>query len=322
MKKIKIVLFLFLISIISIYLFFKEGSLAVNKKTDSSKIFVIESGQPLQTIINNLYKEGFIRNKIVFYLIIKQKGIERTIQAGDFNLSSSMNAYQIADNLTHGTLDVWVTLIEGTRIEEMAPIISKVLNISEIDFIKQAKEGYMFPDTYLFPKGATAKTVIEIMIKNFNNKYSTDLKQQISRQGLLSPDEALILASIVEKEARTEKDRNIVANILIKRIKEDWPLQVDATIQYALGYQVNEKTWWKKYLSEDDLKIESPYNSYENKGLPPTPICNPGLTSLLAVVNADGNTPYWYYMSDLTHGKMYYGKTLEEHERNIELYLK
>lgn len=319
MKKIQIVLLIFLFIGGFFYLFFHQGVLPFNKADKSTKIFVIPPGQPLQKIIDNLEKEDLIRSKLVFYLVIKQLGIDKSIQAGDFRLSPSMDAYQIAKNLTHGTLDVWITLIEGTRKEEMAQIIGKQLDIPEVEFIKLAKEGYLFPDTYLLPKDASAQTVINILKNNFDKKFTQELKDKAVKKGL-SQEKVVILASIVEKEAKHPEDKKQVASILLKRLENDWPLQVDATIQYALGYQTNEKSWWKKELSFDDLKINSPYNTYKNKGLPPTPISNPGLESILAVIEADTSTPYWYYISD-KKGNMHYAKTDEEHQKNIEKYL-
>ena len=319
MKKTYILLFLLILITTSFYLFYKEGSLPVNKNDQVSKIFIIKQGEPLDTIVNNLANEGFIRNKIIFYLIVKQLGIERKIQAGDFRLSANMSAVEVAKNLTLGTLDVWVTLIEGTRKEEMAQIISKNFDIPEIEFIKKADEGYVFPDTYLVPKTASAETVLLIIKNNFKNKFSEELQTQ-AKNKKLTEKQVLILASMVEREARQQTSRDKVAGIILKRYLADWPLQIDATVQYVLGYQPNEKSWWKKNLTEDDLKIDSAYNTYKNKGLPPEPISNPSLSSIKAVINADENTPYWYYLTD-KNGVMRYAITLEEHEANINKYL-
>jgi UPF0755 protein len=319
MKKSQIFfLIIFLFALFS-YLFFKQGSLPFNKNDKSTKIFVIAPGQPLQKIIDNLQKEDLIRSKIVFYLIVKQLKIDKKIQAGDFRLSPSMNAYEIAQTLTHGTLDVWVTLIEGTRKEEMAEVLNKKVNISELEFIRLAKEGYLFPDTYLIPKNADAQMVVNILENNFNQKFTKQMEEK-GKNKSLTKEQVVILASLLEREAKNFKDKKIIAGILLKRLKADWPLQIDATVQYALGYQPKEKSWWKKNLTSQDLEIDSPYNTYKNKGLPPTPISNPGLDSLTAVVEAEVETPYWYYLSD-KKGVVHYAKTLEEHNLNIEKYL-
>ncbi|MDO8610384.1 MAG: endolytic transglycosylase MltG [bacterium] len=319
MKKFSIVIIVLVVIFLSSYLYYREGTLPVNKSDISSKIFVVQKGDSLNTIAKNLQNEGFIRNKIVFYAIIKKLGIERTIQAGDFRLSPSMDANTIAKNLTHGTQDVWLTLIEGTRKEEMAHVIAQNFDIPESEFIKNAQEGYLFPDTYLVPREATATSIIDMMEKNFNSKFDINLQKTAQEKGL-NPKQVVILASMVEKEARKEVDRPIIAGIIIKRLQDDWMLNIDATIQYAVGYQPEEKTWWKKYLSLDDLKINSLYNTYEHTGLPPDPICNPGLASIKAVVYADTTTPYMYYLSD-KNGQMHYAATLEEHNANVTKYL-
>jgi UPF0755 protein len=292
----------------------------VNQNDKTTTIFVVKRGENLRGIIRNLYDQKLVRSRIVFFFVVKQLGIEKKIQAGDFRLSPSMDAYQIAETLTHGTLDVWVTIVEGLRKEEIAHLIGKELDIPETEFIKIAREGYLFPDTYLLPKNTDVETIIRIFNENFQKKFSQQLVDQAKRNLNLEQDQVLILASLVEREARYDFDRKKVASILVKRLKNDWPLQVDATVQYALGYQAKEKTWWKKNLTFYDLKIDSPYNTYKNTGLPPTPICNPGLASIKAVVEADPDIEYWYYLSDKT-GKMHYSKTLEEHNRNIEKYL-
>jgi len=318
MRKLKILLPLFILISVFFYLFYREGSLPVNKKSTVSKIFVIKQGDPLDTIVNNLASEGLIRNKIVFYLIVKKLGIERKIQAGDFKISENMNAQEVAINLTHGTIDIWLTLIEGMRKEEMAQAISKTLDIPEIEIVRSTKEGYIFPDTYMVPKNATMDVVLSI-IKN-NSKF-VDVLKTIGKKSKLTEKEVMILASLVEREARQPATREKIAGIILKRYQADWPLDLDATLQYVLGYQPLEKTWWKNSLTDEDKKIDSPYNTYKNKGLPPEPICSPSLSSIEAVLNANPNTPYWYYLTD-KNGVMHYSVTLEEHEVNIRKYLR
>ena len=123
----------------------------------------------------------------------------------------------------------------------------------------------------------------------------------------------------MEREARSDQARTDVASILLKRFKIGMGLNADATIQYMLGYQKNEKSWWKRNLTKDDKKVDSPYNTYLYRGLPPAPICDPGLSSLTAVANADSDTPYLYYYHD-SEGNSYYTKTLEEHNQNVANY--
>lgn len=318
MKKLQALIIIIILIGIGLYLYYKEGTLPVNKNDQSTKIFVITRGESLSNIAKNLANEGLIRNKIVFYLVVKKLGIERKIQAGDFRLSPSMDVYQIAKILTHGTLDIWVTLIEGMRKEEIAQIISSNFNIPEIEFIKLAKEGYLFPDTYLIPKDATVGSIINILENNFNKKFNKDLKEKAKLRNL-SPEETIIIASLIEREAKFNEDRPLVASVILNRLKIGMKLDIDATIQYALGYQPKEKTWWKRNLTKEDLEIDSPYNTYKNPGLPPTPIANPGLDSIKAVINAP-QTDYLYYLSD-KKGRIHFAKTLEEHNENVRKYL-
>ncbi len=315
-----IILGIFVIASIFSFLYYKEGTLPVNSHDKSVKLFVVKRGEGTSSIVKHLYSEQLIRDRVVFYTIVKRLGIESKLEAGMFRLSPSMSTEEIALALTKGTTDIWITVIEGLRREEIAELIAQNFSIPESEFIKQSQEGYLFPDTYLIPKDATLEQVLSIFTRNFNQKYNEDLKR-IAQQKGLTDQEVITLASLVEKEARHDQDRVAVASIILKRYKNDWPLDIDATIQYALGYQPAQKTWWKKNLTKDDISVNSLYNSYKHPGLPPTPICNPGLASIQAVLNADVNTPYWFYISSKDGSTMHYAKTVEEHNENIRKYL-
>lgn len=282
----------------------------------SQKIFVIQRGERTDSIIKRLHQEGFIKSLLAFKLLLYKEGLKGKIQAGDFRFSSSMSALEIAQELTHGTLDRRVTIIEGWRSEEIASIFN--FHISEKSrkegfSIFKEHEGYLFPDTYLIPQDASAGAVIKILKKNFDQKIES-LLSDIQKSDL-SLKQIIILASIVEREAKHDQDRPIVAGILVKRWQNGWLLQVDATIQYLIG---KEGEWWPK-VKKADLKVDSPYNTYLYPGLPPAPICNPSLSTIKAVIYPE-QTDYWYYLSD-KEGKMRYAKTLEEHNQNIRRYL-
>ncbi|MFA9289022.1 MAG: endolytic transglycosylase MltG [Weeksellaceae bacterium] len=319
MRKLIILVVILAIIGISSFTVFKEGTLAVDKSDTSAKMFMVKPGEPLDTIINNLASENLIRNRIAFYLVVKQLGIETKIQAGDFRLSPSMDAYTLADNLTRGTLDVWVTIPEGLRKEEIAEIVAKEFDIPETEFNELATEGYLFPDTYLVPKNPTAQQIIDIMGNTFTQRYTPDLQAKARDLGLTDL-EVLTLASLVEREAKFDEDRAKIASVMLNRIEEGMPLQIDATVQYALGYQPQEKRWWKSSLTFDDLEIDSPYNTYQNPGLPPGPIGNPGMESIEAVLDADPNTPYLFYVAEPS-GETHYAETFSEHQKNIDRYL-
>lgn len=299
----------------SLDLYWKHLLSPINS-TASPETFVITSGEPTTKISQDLEEKGFIRSSDAFNILVKRTGMAGKIQAGNFKISASMSARQILDALSSGGVaDHSVTLLEGWRVEEMAAKLNKELGVGNEEFLKAAKEGYMFPDTYSFKPDAGPSDIAKIMRSNFDRKYTADLQNKIHKLGLTS-EQGVILASIVEREARSDGVRQKVAGILLKRLKIGMGLNADATIQYALGYQPAEKSWWKRYLTADDLKIDSPYNTYLNAGLPPTPICNPSLSSLEAVANADPSIPYLYYYHD-SRGNSYYAKTLDEHNANV-----
>lgn len=302
------------------YIWWIDGSGAISQTDTTVHNFAIKKGETVNTISSRLAAEGLIRSRTIFFLTVKRLGIDNKIQAGNFRLKRTMTAEQIAQALTQGTVDVWITTLEGWRVEEIAQLLSKELEIPEREFIAIAEEGYMFPDTYLLPKEATAAAVVQMFKNNFYKRVTPEMIQDAQSRGL-SLQEVITLASMVEREGRTDADRPVIAGILIKRMNTPgWTLDIDATLQYALGYQSQEKTWWKKVLTNADKKIDSPYNTYMNGGLPPGPISNPGLASIRAVIYPQ-ESDYWFYLHDPT-GAVHYGKTLSEHESNIAAYLR
>lgn len=321
MKRLTVVTVLLLILALIGLVYYYEGNLPAKPNTTSKEVFVVPKGSSVNDIINKLEDQNLIRNKIVFLLIVKQLGIENSIQAGSFRLSPSMTAKEIAVQLTKGSDDEWVTIIEGIRKEEVAEIMARQFNIPAIEFTKAATEGTLFPDTYLISKEASIDTILSVIKNNFDKKYNQDLRDKAKKKGL-TDNQVLTMASLVEREANTRASKREVASIIYKRLKNDWPLQIDATVQYVIGYQEKDKTWWKKFLTADDLKVNSLYNTYVNKGLPPAPIASPGLDAIEAVLDADPSTPYWFYISNSDGSKMIYARTLEEHNANIKKHLR
>ena len=305
--------------VLSGWLWWRDAISAVDPAEKTPKMFVVKRGEGVRSVASRLAAEGLIRSPTGFFLLVKFMGIERDLQAGDFRLNSSMDAASVARELTHGTLDVWVTTLEGWRVEEIAAKLTKELDIPESEFVKVAREGYMFPDTYLVPRDATVGAVAALFTATFDKKVDEAMRADAKKTGLTFL-EVMTLASIVEREGRTNDDRPVIAGILLKRLKADWPLQADATLQYALGYQTGEKTWWKKGLTDEDKKIKSPFNTYLHQGLPPDPISNPGLGSIKAVIYPK-ETDYWFYLHD-EEGAIHYGRTIEEHNSNIAKFLR
>lgn len=301
---------------VGISIWWNNGLQAADPKNKKEYIFLIQKGEEIRQIANKLKKEKLIKDPVVFFLLVKQLGYDNKIQAGDFRLSPSMTASKIAEQLTHGTLDIWVTIPEGKRATEIAEILKQTFPQHKDSWKNQlaGQEGYLFPDTYLFPKNTDIALIISLMKKNFDKKYESIE----SPQNKFTKEEVVILASMVEREARLDEDRPLVASVMINRLNIKMALQIDATVQYALGYQKDKKTWWKKDLTQNDLKVESPYNTYLHAGLPPAPIANPGEKALKAVITPS-KTDYLYYISD-KQGVNHYAKTLSEHNANIKKY--
>lgn len=282
--------------------------------------FVINPGESVSDVANRLEQKGVIRSAFAFKMSARDAGLTG-VSIGDFIVSSSMTHSEIIDALKGGSTDVRVTLLEGWRVEQIAKELNKTLKISEADFIAVAKadEGYLFPDTYLFHPDASIETIISTMKNNFDKKYTEELQNKIKTKGL-TPDEGVILASMVEREGRSEKVRTEIAGVLLNRLEMGMKLDIDATVQYAKDSQKLKngtlEKFWEPILIADYSGITSPYNTYLNNGLPPGPICNPSLMSLKAVANADLNFPYVYYYHDPA-GNSYYAKTLDEHNANV-----
>ena len=317
---IRYVLLLAVVSIIILggWVWWRDGMAAFDPGDTSQKKFIVRRGEGVKTIAGRLAGEGLIRSPTGFFLLVKLLGIERKLQAGEYRLYAAMDTTTIARELTHGMLDVWVTIPEGWRVEETVAKLSRELDIPESEFIKVAREGYLFPDTYLVPKDATAGAVVQLFSSNFDEKVNATLRSDAKKTGLSFHD-VITLASIVEREGRNGEDRPVIAGILLNRLKADWPIQADATLQYALGYQMRERSWWKKELTAEDKELASPYNTYRYTGLPPGPIANPGIVSITSVTYPR-QTEYWYYLHD-PKGTVHYAKTLEEHNSNIAKYL-
>jgi len=318
MKKLSFLIVMLFLVIGGIAAWWVTAIAPVDVSDKSTKLFVVNRGEGVKEIATNLKSKNLINNSVAFFLLIKQLGLDGKIQAGDFRLSKSMNMQIIAETLTKGSLDVWVTFPEGVRAEEIADILKG--NITSFDDSWRIEldkhEGYLFPDTYLIPNDATVDQVVTILTNNFTNKYET---LNGIRKNKYTQDQLVTIASMVEREARFADDRPLVASVIFNRLEIGMALNIDSTIQYALGYQPNQKTWWKRSLSLSDLKMRSDYNTYTNPGLPPTPISNPGLDVLQAVVNAP-DTNYMYYVSDKA-GHNHYATTLQQHNANIQKYL-
>ncbi|OGG00229.1 hypothetical protein A2Y99_03400 [Candidatus Gottesmanbacteria bacterium RBG_13_37_7] len=311
---ISIVIILLIIS----YSWWKQALKPVNPHNSLNTIFIIEKGENIRSIADRLQKQDLIRSSVAFFLFSRITNLANEIQAGEFVLNKTMTMPEVAEILKHGTIDTLLTIPEGWRNEEIALKLTQEFGIPEQEFLKKAKEGYMFPDTYKIPRDITAEAIIKIFKENFNNKVNQDLINKAGDKNI-NLNELIIIASLVEREAKYPEDRPMIASVILNRLRSNIKLDIDATIQFALGYQTNEKSWWKKNLTFEDLTIESPYNTYIHEGLPPGPISNPGLAAIKSVIDAP-SSDYLFYLSDNT-GKTHFTKSLDEHNINISKYL-
>lgn len=331
MKKSPTVLFLAMIfSLIFFGLFFWWGYnlMPVDPQDSQPVSFAIDKGEGLIKISEELQKQGLIKNSFHFKIYSFLLGISKDIQAGSYRLNPSMSPKEIAKTLTKGTNDQWIVVFEGLRAEQIGQLFYEKGYL--IDFTKWKEqvaseniEGKLFPDSYLIPQGADQEKIIQILLKNFDKKVVNSFESEFTKSNL-SQNEVLILASLVEREARHDNDRAIVAGILLNRYYNSWPLQIDASVQYAISsikcHSFVGCNWWPDSLTQSDLQADSLYNTYLYKGLPPKPICNPGISSIKAVLQSQ-KTNYWFYLSD-KKGNIHYAETSEEHAANIQKYLK
>lgn len=290
----------------------------------SKKEIIIESGQTVREIANELEENGLIRSANLFITYVTLKGLAPELEAGRYEIPPSLSMLQVIELLRQGSFDIRLTFLEGWRREEYSeyalqqlPVDTEEFNSS---FLAEAGglEGYLFPDTYLVAQDITAKDLVNLLKENFERKYA-EVAEAVEAQGF-TREEAVVLASLVEREARKPDERAVIAGIFLKRLELGMPLGICATVQYALGYQEEEGTWWKGTITNKDTTVESPYNTYENAGLPPGPICNPGLDAFKAVANPQASD-YLYYLHD-EEGNIHYAKTLGEHNQNVVRYLR
>lgn len=287
----------------------------------SPSVFVIPKGQALGIIGRRLEEDGYIKNAFLFKLMVKQKNFEKKLQAGSFSVSPSMELDTIIFTLTKGTNDVWITIPEGWRSEEIAESLDR-LELSEFnkdEFVKSTfnVEGTLFPDSYLVPKTISTSEVIELLTSTFEQKVMSKYSDDFNSSNL-SFEELMVLASIIEREARSYEQMRKVSGILYNRLKIGMALQVDATLQYIKGYNNVNGSWWTPPLAVDK-ELDSSFNTYKITGLPPSPICNPGLDAIKAALFPLPSNNL-YYLHD-KNGVLHVAEDLSGHNQNIFRFL-
>ena len=300
-------------------------------------VFTILPGELPADIAPRLQNQGLIKDADLFLNLMKYLHVDTKIQAGEYVLRRTMKPPEVLDAIQHGIAKmIAVTIRPGWRAEEIADYLGTLglQNYNRDEFLKLVKagnfnytflkdrpkgaspsiEGFLFPETYNVPFDIPTATIITLMLDTFNSRVTDATRQKAAAQKL-TIYEVVTLASIVEREAVAANERPIIASVMLNRIKKKMFLQVDSTAQYAIGYQAATKQWWKSPVTIEELSaVKSPYNTYLNAGLPPGPICDPSLASIVGSADP-AQTEYLFYYSkgDGTHA---FAKTFEEHQQN------
>jgi len=306
-----------------------EVYIPVNPDSHETINFTVQKGWSDDDIASNLQKLGVIRSAYFFkfYTILSLKHLN--LQAGEYNLSPKMSAYQIANKMAQGdVIKDEVIILEGWDINDIAKYLESknicqqkyFISLTQKDYSDEFSflqdkpkdaglEGYLFPDTYEITDGETCEDILSAVLSNFDQKLTPEMRAEIKNQNK-SIFDIVTMASIIEKEVRALDDKKIVSGILWKRLAIGMPLQLDSTINYITGRS-------DASVAIKDTKINSPYNTYKYVGLPKGPISNPGIDSITAAIYPKA-TNYWYYLSD---GKTFFSETLAQHNAARAKYL-
>ena len=282
--------------------------------------FPISPGDSLETILAGLEQVGLIQHREPFRAYLIYTGIDRRIQPGDYYFSTLLSELEIAQALGNPPTQTTLSILAGWRMEEISEKLPGVgLQVDPAHFIQtvlmSGKEGYLFPGIYQVERDVSAEALVEMFYQRFISQVTPQMESQFTTNGL-TLHEAVILASIVEREAVIEDEMPLISSVFLNRLANDMNLAADPTIQYALGFNRGQGTWWTNPLSLDDLKLPSSYNTYENPGLPPGPICSPGLAALQAVASP-AQTTFLYFRADCEgSGRHLFAESFQEHLDN------
>jgi UPF0755 protein len=300
----------------SLIIAFYQFALSAPSDFVSGTPIVIDSGQSISSIADELYMNNIVRSPILFRSLVIFYGGERRTSAGLYVFSGPQDVFQIAHRISNGDygyVPVKLTLPEGLTSVETARLVHDKfpqINVNDAEIAFKPHEGKLFPETYFFPPQAPLQMILDRLLAQFDRSIGSRTKA-IEASGR-SLDEILILASILEEEVQNDTDRRLVAGLILRRLEIDMPLQVDSTLGYVTGKASLQ-------LTLKDLQLDSPYNSYKYKGLPPAPISNPGLSSIDAALNPTPNK-YLYFLSD-KDGINHFAVTYGEHVKNRKKYL-
>ena len=314
------------------------GEPAATPPADDRAIEVtIEAGANPRDIGKTLEDAGVIDSTTQFSILVALLGYDAQLQAGDYEFSPGTPELDAVYRIRRGIVTTRsVTVIEGWRLEEIADAVAaqgiprdefinraRALNF-EFDFLEGLRsstslEGYLYPATYSIRRSDTADSVLQKMLEAFAAALSADA-QSLAEESGLTLHEVVTIASIIEREAKVEEERPVMAQVFLRRLRQGIPLGADPTVQYAVAdpESVEEYGWWKRELTLEDLENDSPYNTYARDGVPPGPIASPRISSITAVLKpAETNYLYFVAKPDGSHA---FASTLEEHQQNIDLY--
>ena len=299
--------------------------------SDSRVDLMVESGASAQSVIDQLVDEGVLDNGTLLRNYMRYRGLDVGIQAGSYEVNGAMTIRELASTLqTAQAPEAVITIVEGWRLEQIADVIDNA-NLAfsgqeflsavhspdiqrDLSLVSDNREGFLFPDTYSLDPDSSPEAFIKSALDNFTRRVDPALRQNFELQGL-TLNQAVTLASIVEREAIVPEERPLIAAVFLKRLRSGLPLEADPTVQYPLGQQP-DGNWWKSPLSLLDLEVISPYNTYRNDGLPPAPIAAPGLASLEAVGSPiDTNFLYFRAACDGS-GRHQFAETFDQHLQN------
>jgi UPF0755 protein len=305
------------------------------------QVFTVRSGTSAAEIGEELQRRNLVRSGLVFRFVVEQEGVGNNLVAGDYELSRSMSTQEIVQVLARGKVKrgLIATIPEGWRIEQIADRLEATGVASREEFLQAVAspgsvpgvdalgepappslEGYLFPETYEVRERVSGTQAAELMVRMFATRVGAQVRRG-QPEAKLSPHQVLTVASIVEREAQQASERPTIASVYLNRILRDMPLQADPTVQYALANQdtaaARAFAYWKRDLTEADLRLPSPFNTYVNAGLPPAPICNPGEDSIKAVLEP-AKTDFLYFVARTDgSGTHLFARTLDEHNANV-----
>ncbi len=315
-------------------LFNKENLTQPASSNGSPQPFAIELGETVSSIAFRLQRQGLIRDATAFTEYAVYSGLDTSIQAGSYEVSPAMNAMQIAlafQDATPKAVDF--AILPGWRLEEVVDALpTSGLSVDPNDFLYAVHEidpsmlpeslsqldslqGFLFPGTYRLDRNISADEMLAAFVERFDQQVTPEMRQAFEDHGL-TLTEAVTLASVVQREAMVDEEAPMIASVFYNRLDQGMKLESDPTVQYALGHNKKQETWWTNPLSADDMTVNSPYNTYIYAGLPPRPISNPGLAALQAVAYP-AQTPYYYFRARCDgSGRHNFSVTYEEHLQN------